>query len=226
MRNVNVMIEVDDDLYTKVVEPYKKAKKFTELIKILLSGYLKDEYIGRYVEGTQDILKQKSSDSLMDALDTMRESLASLSFLNEEAGNIVEEGMSFTSKSVENASSENFEEGVRRQKEREEENEQLKKDVTELKEMFAERESHWSKQFEELKALFKGSMQIKSEVKPVSSVNVPKFDDVKLDEDDPLSVDAFSDDIEEEVIDLQGEEEEYDSDGFLDDLLEGQIISF
>ena len=94
MHKVSVMLEADDALYDAVIEPLKRCKKFTEVLKILLNGYMSDGYIAQYVEGTQDAYKQKTEEDLLDALDVMKETLAQLSFSNEEAKSYVDAGIS------------------------------------------------------------------------------------------------------------------------------------
>lgn len=94
MHKVSVMLEADDALYDAVIEPLKRCKKFTEVLKILLNGYMNDGYIAQYVEGTQDAYKQKTEEDLLDALDVMKETLAQLSFSNEEAKSYVDAGIS------------------------------------------------------------------------------------------------------------------------------------
>lgn len=94
MHKVSVMLEADDALYDAVIEPLKRCKKFTEVLKILLNGYMTDGYIAQYVEGTQDAYKQKTEEDLLDALDVMKETLAQLSLSNEEAKSYVDAGIS------------------------------------------------------------------------------------------------------------------------------------
>ena len=101
MHKVSVMLEADDALYDAVIEPLKRCKKFTEVLKILLNGYMTDGYIAQYVEGTQDAYKQKTEEDLLDALDVMKETLAQLSLSNEEAKSYVDAGISSFTNSAE-----------------------------------------------------------------------------------------------------------------------------
>ena len=68
MRKVNIMVDVSEEVYDTVVVPFKKSRKFSELINSLLIGYLKDNYVASYVEGTLDTLKNESARSLDEEL--------------------------------------------------------------------------------------------------------------------------------------------------------------
>ena len=95
MRRVSILMDVADDVFDTLVEPLKKQKKLSEVIKILLGGYMNDSYIIQYVEGTRDAHRQKSQEDLLEALDSMNETLSQLAFSNEEAKSYVEEGSGF-----------------------------------------------------------------------------------------------------------------------------------
>ena len=93
MRKVNIMVDVSDEVYDTVVVPFKKSRKFSELINSLLTGYLKDNYVASYVEGTLDTLKNESARSLDEAIESMNQSFAMVGMLADEASDMMSNGI-------------------------------------------------------------------------------------------------------------------------------------
>lgn len=93
MRKVNIMVEVSDDIYDSVVEPFKKSKKFAKLIQSLLEGYYKDDYIALFVEGSLDAALVESRSSFEDVMKSMKDSLAVMSMMENEASSMMEQGI-------------------------------------------------------------------------------------------------------------------------------------
>lgn len=93
MRKVNIMVDVSEEVYDTVVVPFKKSRKFSELINSLLTGYLKDNYVASYVEGTLDTLKNESARSLDEAIESMNQSFAMVGMLNDAASDMMSDGI-------------------------------------------------------------------------------------------------------------------------------------
>ena len=87
------MVDVSDEVYDTVVVPFKKSRKFSELINSLLTGYLKDNYVASYVEGTLDTLKNESARSLDEAIESMNQSFAMVGMLADEASDMMSSGI-------------------------------------------------------------------------------------------------------------------------------------
>lgn len=87
------MVDVSEEVYDTVVVPFKKSRKFSELINSLLTGYLKDNYVASYVEGTLDTLKNESARSLDEAIESMNQSFAMVGMLADEASDMMSSGI-------------------------------------------------------------------------------------------------------------------------------------
>lgn len=87
------MVDVSEEVYDTVVVPFKKSRKFSELINSLLTGYLKDNYVASYVEGTLDTLKNESARSLDEAIESMNQSFAMVGMLADEASDMMSNGI-------------------------------------------------------------------------------------------------------------------------------------
>lgn len=103
MRKVNVFVEVNEELYSNVIEPHKKQKSFSKLILKLLNGYYEDRYINAYGDGVVEEMNQESNESFQKALDAMKDSMINLNILKEEAESVVEGGIDEFSNSGEDA---------------------------------------------------------------------------------------------------------------------------
>lgn len=89
---VNIMVDVSEEIYYKVVEPYKKEKKFKLLVERLLNGYLENEVISSYVEGSFDAMQKGDMQSFNDAIAKMKGNLANMGILNDAASSMMEAG--------------------------------------------------------------------------------------------------------------------------------------
>lgn len=103
MRKVNIFVEVDEELYSNVIEPHKKQKSFSKLILKLLNGYYEDRYINAYGDGVVEEMNNESNESFQKALDAMKDSMINLNILKEEAESVVEGGIDEFSGSGEDA---------------------------------------------------------------------------------------------------------------------------
>lgn len=92
MKKTNVMIEVSDDLYNDIVEPYKKRRRFGRLIVELLEAYRTNDVIYSYINGTIDGLDSDATDMLLKDLDSMQDSLSMLGALQNQAEVVIDEG--------------------------------------------------------------------------------------------------------------------------------------
>lgn len=92
MKNTNILVEVEDDIYDLVVAPHKKNKTFSKVVRSLLTGYVEDKYIRAYVEGTLDNMRKASAEALDDILGSMNDSLASMGLYTDEIKSVNEEG--------------------------------------------------------------------------------------------------------------------------------------
>lgn len=92
MKKTSVMIEVSDDLYNDVIEPYKKKKGLGKLIVHLLEAYYTNESIHSYINGIVDGIENESTESLMNDLANMTQSLNMLGVLESQAATVMSDG--------------------------------------------------------------------------------------------------------------------------------------
>lgn len=92
MKKTSVMIEVSEELYDKIVYPYKKKKSFGKLVVQLLDAYLKNDAIYSYINGSLDGLEGEATDKLLKDLDAMASSLSMLDALHNEADSVISNG--------------------------------------------------------------------------------------------------------------------------------------
>lgn len=93
MKKTNILVEVDDKVYDLVVAPHKKAKTFSKLMATLLKGYIENDYVRAYAEGTLDEMRKASVNALDDVLGSMQQSLSSLGLYTGELKNTNMSGM-------------------------------------------------------------------------------------------------------------------------------------
>ena len=86
MRRTSVMIEVEDTVYSGLVEPHKKNKTFAKLISSLLNGYLQDGYIRAYVDDDFEEVRRAVVGSFADSVDEMESTLANMGLFSDELG--------------------------------------------------------------------------------------------------------------------------------------------
>ena len=86
------MIEVSEDLYNEVVEPYKKKKGFGRLVVQLLEAYRTNDSIYSYINGTMDGLENEATEELLKDLNNMAQSLNMFGVLHGQAEVVIDEG--------------------------------------------------------------------------------------------------------------------------------------
>lgn len=86
------MIEVSEDLYNEVVEPYKKKKGFGRLVVQLLEAYRTNDSIYSYINGTMDGLENEATEELLKDLNNMAQSLSMFGVLHNQAEVVIDEG--------------------------------------------------------------------------------------------------------------------------------------
>lgn len=92
MKKTNVMIEVSEDLYNEIVEPYKKRKGFGKLVVQLLEAYRSNEAIYSYINGTMDELDSEATEELLKDLNSMTQSLNMFGVYQNQAEVVIDEG--------------------------------------------------------------------------------------------------------------------------------------
>lgn len=92
MKKTNVMIEVSDDLYSEIVEPYKKKKGFGKLVVQLLEAYRTNDSIYSYINGAMDELETEATEELLKDLNNMAQSLNMMGVLHNQAEVVIDEG--------------------------------------------------------------------------------------------------------------------------------------
>lgn len=92
MKKTNVMIEVSEDLYNEIVEPYKKRKGFGKLVVQLLEAYRSNEAIYSYINGTMDELDSEATEELLKDLNSMAQSLNMFGVYQNQAEVVIDEG--------------------------------------------------------------------------------------------------------------------------------------
>ena len=86
------MIEVSEDLYNEIVEPYKKRKGFGKLVVQLLEAYRSNEAIYSYINGTMDELDSEATEELLKDLNSMAQSLNMFGVYQNQAEVVIDEG--------------------------------------------------------------------------------------------------------------------------------------
>lgn len=92
MKKTNVMIEVSDDLYNDIIEPYKKRKSFGRLVVHLLEAYRSNDAIYSFINGAIDGLENESQQELLKDLNSMTQSLNMMGLLQSQAEVVIDEG--------------------------------------------------------------------------------------------------------------------------------------
>ena len=93
VKKTNLMIEVTDELYNEIVEPYKKRKSFGKLVVQLLEAYRTNDKIYSYINGTIDGLEDEATDELIKDLNSMAQSLSMFGALQNQAEANIDEGV-------------------------------------------------------------------------------------------------------------------------------------
>lgn len=92
-RKVSIMVDVDEALYTEVIEPHKKNRSFSKLILKLLEGYQQDEYVNAYGNGVVAELQAEADSAFQASIDSMKATMINMEILKEEAEMTSEEGI-------------------------------------------------------------------------------------------------------------------------------------
>lgn len=92
-RKVSIMVDVDEALYTEVIEPHKKNRSFSKLILKLLEGYQQDEYVNAYGNDVVAELQAEADSAFQASIDSMKATMINMEILKEEAKMTSEEGI-------------------------------------------------------------------------------------------------------------------------------------
>lgn len=92
-RKVSIMVDVDEVLYTEVIEPHKKNRSFSKLILKLLEGYQQDEYVNAYGNDVVAELQAEADNAFQASIDSMKATMINMEILKEEAEMTSEEGI-------------------------------------------------------------------------------------------------------------------------------------
>lgn len=92
-RKVSIMVDVDEALYTEVIEPHKKNRSFSKLILKLLEGYQQDEYVNAYGNGVVAELQAEADSAFQASIDSMKATMINMEILKEEAEMTSEDGI-------------------------------------------------------------------------------------------------------------------------------------
>lgn len=87
------MVDVDEALYTEVIEPHKKNRSFSKLILKLLEGYHQDEYVNAYGNDVVAELQAEADSAFQASIDSMKATMINMEILKEEAEMTSEEGI-------------------------------------------------------------------------------------------------------------------------------------
>lgn len=220
MKKTNILVEVDDHVYDIVVAPHKKNKTFSKLMATLLKGYIENDYVHAYAEGTLEEMHKASVDALDNVIEGMQQSLANMGLYTSELKSTTDMGKDlFEEKVVE--SKENLE------KYNSEEVEELKGTVDELKE-----------QNSLIISMLKDLMSGNASVKEVKKVVEDTSSIIKEQVSTKSSTLRYEDEVEEPLpkqpikvpIEIEDEDDEEDSvldaNAMMQNLLQGNSFSF
>lgn len=93
MKKTNILVEVSDDVYSLVVEPFKKNKTFSKLIASLLQGYIEKDFIRAYADGTLEDMHKASVDALDESIQGLYSSLSTLGVYTEGLKSNMQQGI-------------------------------------------------------------------------------------------------------------------------------------
>lgn len=85
MKKTNVLVEVDDLIYTNVIEPKKRKREFNQLITNLLELYYSDSYVREKITGVYERRYTDSRNKLLESIEEMSKSLYEQDILSDEA---------------------------------------------------------------------------------------------------------------------------------------------
>lgn len=87
------MVDVNEALYTEVIEPHKKNRSFSKLILKLLEGYQQDEYVNAYGNDVVAELQAEADNAFQASIDSMKATMINMEILKEEAEMTSDEGI-------------------------------------------------------------------------------------------------------------------------------------
>lgn len=101
LRHVSIMVDVPESVYDDVVEPLKRQKKFTKVIKNLLAGMKTDPYIQNVAEGSVERLdasnlqryREENSKNISDIIDEILVSTDIIGMAAEESQSLARGGV-------------------------------------------------------------------------------------------------------------------------------------
>lgn len=106
-KKINIMCEVDEDVYAHVVVPNKADKRFSRLITALIKGYYDNSSIRAYVDGIMDGQREAQNSILDKLIEDMKQSMMNQGMCLDDAKVIAQEGMdTFNSNEKQRESSE------------------------------------------------------------------------------------------------------------------------
>ena len=91
-RKVNIMVDVSEEVYDTIVEPYKRNKKFSKLIETLLLGCVENDGVAEYVEGKFNSYYKQANHAFNGAVGSMMSSLAMVGIMADTASEMMEDG--------------------------------------------------------------------------------------------------------------------------------------
>ena len=100
MPRVSLSIAIPDEVYDLVIRPKKKSGTLPEFLRTLLIGYLNDEYIQSYTDGTLSSETEDEAEALQNVLNSLKEGLAGVARGVGEASFIAEGGAEAVADSV------------------------------------------------------------------------------------------------------------------------------
>ena len=93
-RKVNILIDVEDDVYFSVVKPYKEAKIFSKLMATLLQAYLENEELRSDIDEAMGNMKKAQVNSLDNIIENMQSSLSSIGMFTDMLSSNTKKGTS------------------------------------------------------------------------------------------------------------------------------------
>lgn len=92
-KKINIMCEVNEDVYTRVVVPNKANKRFSRLISSLIQGYNDNSSIRAYIDSIMDGQREEQHSILDKLIEDMKQSMMNQGMCLDDARVIAQEGM-------------------------------------------------------------------------------------------------------------------------------------
>lgn len=86
------MVDVSEEVYDTIVEPYKRNKKFSKLIETLLLGCMENDGVAEYVESKFSSYYKQANHAFNGAVGSMMSSLAMVGIMADTASEMMEDG--------------------------------------------------------------------------------------------------------------------------------------